>query len=100
MALRPGADVRGIRPERRGLRAYDKVPPDDGNYLEARYRLVALATERFSRLEGKAPAAEQKAAATDLFAVCTSSRICWIIPPPRHRPRLCGPRRPIATTCG
>jgi hypothetical protein len=50
--------------------AYGKIAPDDRNYLDARYRLVALATERFSRLEGKAPPADQKAAASNLFAVC------------------------------
>jgi hypothetical protein len=49
---------------------YDKVAPDDRNYLEARYRLVALATERFGRLEGQAPSTQQKAAASDLFAAC------------------------------
>jgi tetratricopeptide (TPR) repeat protein len=51
-------------------KVYEKVGAEDRNYLEARYRLVALATERFSQLEGKGSAAEQKAAATDLFAAC------------------------------
>lgn len=47
---------------------YEKIPADERTYLEARYRLVALATEKYSGLEGKA--GEQAKAASELFAAC------------------------------
>jgi len=48
---------------------YEGIKPEERTYLEARYRLVALAAERFGALEGKPE--EQAQAATELFAVCT-----------------------------
>ncbi len=54
---------------------YEKIPLENRNYLDARYRMVALATERFSALSSSnppAPARQQKEAATALFSTCAA----------------------------
>ena len=65
---------------------YEQIAADDRNYLDARYRLVALATERCSGLEGKGSAADQKKAAADLFGVCATF-IDLLDHPPASAPR-------------
>ena len=68
---------------------YSQIAADDRNYLDARYRLVALATERFSGLETQAPpasAADQKKAAGELFAACATF-IGLLDHPPASAPR-------------
>jgi len=52
--------------------AYQKVLVDDPNYLDARYRLIALAMDRFKAAEGKAGDREQQQAAAELFDACTA----------------------------
>jgi hypothetical protein len=48
---------------------YEKILPEERTYLEARYRLVALAAEKYGALD-KGPAADQAKAAEELFAAC------------------------------
>ena len=49
---------------------YEKITGEERSFLEARYRLVALAAEKFGNLEGKGTSAEQAKAAEDLLAAC------------------------------
>ncbi|HEY4329103.1 MAG TPA: hypothetical protein VGN88_05155, partial [Phycisphaerae bacterium] len=50
---------------------YEKIQPADHNYLDSRYRMVVLATEHFTAIEGKAASADQAKAADELFSACT-----------------------------
>lgn len=53
-------------------RIYEQIPQDDRNYLDARYRLVNLATSRFSNLPPATPEQAMQAAAQEVFKACTA----------------------------
>ena len=62
--------------------AYQKVAVDDANYLDARYRLIALAMDRFKTAEEKSDDKEQRQAAANLFEACTAFVDLLDHPPP------------------
>jgi hypothetical protein len=51
---------------------YQALPADDKNYFDARYRMVTLATERFSKLPAKTSEPDMQAAARNVFDACSS----------------------------
>jgi hypothetical protein len=53
-------------------RIYEQIPQDDKNYLDARYRLVNLATSRFSNLPPTTSEQAMQAAAQEVFKACTA----------------------------
>jgi hypothetical protein len=65
---------------------FSEIPADDKNYLDARFRLVAIATTRFNALPAAAPAPDVQAAAKDLFAACAQFLSLLDNPPPSIDP--------------
>ncbi len=65
---------------------YQAIPAGDENFLDAKYRLVTLATERFSKLPEKTPAEQMHAAAENVFATCTSF-VALLDNPPASAPK-------------
>jgi hypothetical protein len=51
---------------------FSAIPADDKNYLDARFRLVAIATTRFNALPTTAPAVDIQSAAKGLFTACSN----------------------------
>lgn len=67
---------------------YAGIPVDDRNYLDARYRLVTIAADRFSQLTGKSgtTGAAIKQAAGELFDAC-GKFVALLETPPASAPR-------------
>lgn len=50
---------------------YETIGPEDKNFLDARYRLVSLATTKFSNMPVNTAEAAMQAAAQELFKACS-----------------------------
>jgi hypothetical protein len=56
----------------RAASIYEQVPPEDKFYLDARYRLVSLATTRFIALPANTRESEMQSAAQAVFKACSA----------------------------
>jgi tetratricopeptide (TPR) repeat protein len=79
-------------------KVYAQIETDDNNYIDARFRLVGIATTRLGQLTGaKASNAEVSEAANDLFKAC-SQFLALLDNPPKNMPREVLDRAPTYRT--
>src|SRR6185437_12545848 len=68
-------------------KTYAQIDPSDPNYIDARFRLVGISTQRLQEATAKkVPAAEVSGLADDLFKACTQF-IDLLDHPPKNMPK-------------